>query len=57
MDPVIQQLPIDLLGHLDKAQLAELIRLLELARTRSEEPLQPVSCTGERCSEERTTAN
>jgi len=60
MDPVIQQLPIDLLGHLDKAELAELIRLLELARTRSEEstaPLAPVSCTGERCRDGQTTAN
>ncbi len=56
MDPVIQRLPIDLIGHLDKAELAELIRLLELARKRSEEPLQAVSCTGERCSEEQTTA-
>ena len=54
MDPVIQQLPIDLLGHLDKAELVELIRLLEMARTRSGEP---VSCTGERCSEGQTSAN
>jgi len=57
MDPVIQRLPIDLLGHLDKAELAELIRLLELARTRSELPLAPVSCTGERCSVGQTTAD
>jgi DNA-binding MarR family transcriptional regulator len=56
MDPVIQQLPIDLIGHLDKAELAELIRLLELARTRSEQPLAPVSCAGERCSDGQTTA-
>jgi DNA-binding MarR family transcriptional regulator len=55
MDPLIQQLPIDLLGHLDKAELAELIRLLELARKRIEEPLAPVSCAGERCSEGQTT--
>jgi len=57
MDPVIQQLPIDLLGHLDKAELAELIRLLELARSRNEELPASVSCTGERCSEGQTTAN
>jgi DNA-binding MarR family transcriptional regulator len=50
MDPVIQQAPVELLGHLDKAELAEFIRLLELARSRSEEPQSPLSCTGERCS-------
>jgi DNA-binding MarR family transcriptional regulator len=57
MDPVIQQLPVDLLGHLDKAELAEFIRLLELARSRSEEPdgpRAPLSCTGERCPTEGT---
>ena len=32
MDPVIQQAPRELLGHLNQAELAELIRLLELAR-------------------------
>jgi DNA-binding MarR family transcriptional regulator len=32
MDPVIMRLPGELLGHLDRAELAELIRLLELAR-------------------------
>jgi DNA-binding MarR family transcriptional regulator len=32
MDPVIQRLPRELLGHLDGAELAELIRLLESAR-------------------------
>ena len=33
MDPVIQRIPGELLGHLRGAELAELIRLLELART------------------------
>jgi len=51
MDPVIQQLPVDLIGHLDKAELAELIRLLELARSRSDDSQTPVSCTGERCTD------
>jgi DNA-binding MarR family transcriptional regulator len=51
MDPVIQQLPVDLLGHLDKPELAELIRLLELARSRSDDSQAPVSCTGERCTD------
>ncbi len=51
MDPVIQKAPVDLLGHLSKAELAEFIRLLELARTRSQEPQTPVSCDGEKCPE------
>jgi DNA-binding MarR family transcriptional regulator len=38
MDPVILRLPGELLGHLNRAELAELIRLLELARERNEEP-------------------
>jgi DNA-binding MarR family transcriptional regulator len=38
MDPVIDQAPIELLGHLERAELTELIRLLELARTHSDEP-------------------
>lgn len=42
MDPVIQRIPGELLGHVNAAALAELIRLLELARrscgdTRQEE--------------------
>lgn len=32
MDPVIQPAPIELLGHMSRAELAEFIRLLELAR-------------------------
>jgi DNA-binding MarR family transcriptional regulator len=55
MDPVIQQAPIELLGHLDKAELADLIRLLELAR--SVESPSPVSCSGERCSDREPTEN
>jgi DNA-binding MarR family transcriptional regulator len=55
MDPVILQLPIDLIGHLEKTELAELIRLLELARVPSAEapdsdgPKGKVSCNGEKC--------
>jgi DNA-binding MarR family transcriptional regulator len=56
MDPVIQQLPIDLLGHLDRAELAEFIRLLELARGSSDDTQAPVSCSGERCIEEKRDA-
>ncbi|HEX4030777.1 MAG TPA: MarR family transcriptional regulator [Terracidiphilus sp.] len=40
MDPEIQQLPIDLLGHMSHASLDELIRLLERARKADATPLQ-----------------
>jgi MarR family transcriptional regulator, 2-MHQ and catechol-resistance regulon repressor len=36
MDPVIERTPRELLGHMSKAELTELIRLLELARQNSE---------------------
>jgi DNA-binding MarR family transcriptional regulator len=51
MDPVIQQVPKELLGHLKEAQSAELIRLLELARSRCGDSPAPVSCDGEKCGE------
>jgi len=38
MDPVILRTPGELLGHLDGAELAELIRLLELARKPNQDP-------------------
>lgn len=38
MEPAITALPGELLGHLKQAELKELIRLLELARTRHDEP-------------------
>jgi DNA-binding MarR family transcriptional regulator len=56
MDPVIQKAPIELLGHLNKAELAEFIRLLELARRQSEDNPAPLSCTGERCAEGEAAA-
>ncbi len=37
LDPLIQQLPGELLGHMDAKELAEMIRLLELARQHTEE--------------------
>lgn len=46
MDPVILQVPRELLGHLTGAELSELIRLLELARKPGEYPQAPLSCTG-----------
>lgn len=47
MDPEIQQAPKDLLGHLSKSELLELIRLLELARKSCIDTQAPVSCIGE----------
>jgi len=44
MDPVIDQGPIELLGHLSKVELTELIRLLELARTPSNGPQTKHAC-------------
>jgi hypothetical protein len=38
MDPVIFQVPKDLLGHMSSEELTELIRLLELARKPGSEP-------------------
>ena len=38
MDPVIDSVPIELLGHLERAELTELIRLLELARKQTDGP-------------------
>jgi DNA-binding MarR family transcriptional regulator len=38
MDPAIKRLPGQLLGHLESAELAEFIRLLELARKANEAP-------------------
>jgi DNA-binding MarR family transcriptional regulator len=32
IDPVIQRIPLELLGHFDRGELAEMIRLLESAR-------------------------
>ncbi len=45
MDPEIEKAPVELLGHLGEADLAELIRLLEKAR---EERSDGVSCDGSR---------
>jgi DNA-binding MarR family transcriptional regulator len=45
MDPVIRKVPGELLGHMSSAELAELIRLLEQARTSAGES---PSCDGDR---------
>jgi MarR family 2-MHQ and catechol resistance regulon transcriptional repressor len=41
MDPVIERVPRELLGHMSKAELSELIKLVELARKNSEAFLAP----------------
>ena len=46
MDPLIQQEPQKLLGHLSKEELAEFTRLLELARRPCVEAENSVSCDG-----------
>jgi DNA-binding MarR family transcriptional regulator len=45
MDPVIERVPRELLGHMKKAELTELIRLLEVARRRDAETPAPASST------------
>lgn len=46
MDPAIQQEPKALLGHLSKEELAELTRLLELARRPCVDAQNAVQCDG-----------
>jgi DNA-binding MarR family transcriptional regulator len=46
MDPTIERVPLELLGHMNGKDLAELVRLVELARKGSEEFLRPVRCEG-----------
>ena len=40
MDPLIEQLPHEMLGHISQVELAEFIRLLELAREKTTEMLE-----------------
>jgi DNA-binding MarR family transcriptional regulator len=56
MDSVIQQVPGELLGHLENAELAELIRLLELARKPCEGRQTPVSCEGSKAGGQEVCA-
>jgi DNA-binding MarR family transcriptional regulator len=46
MDPVVQRLPKDLLAHMKKSDVEELIRLLELARAHCNDAQTAVSCSG-----------
>ena len=43
MDPAIKRLPGELLGHLESTELAEFIRLLELARRPNVDPREPAN--------------
>jgi len=49
MDAEITQIPRDLLGHMDRKDLSELIRLLELARKNCGDGQAPASCEGVSC--------
>ncbi len=49
MDAEITQIPRDLLGHLDRKDLSQLIRLLELARKNCGDGQATVSCEGLSC--------
>jgi len=41
MDPLVRRVPVELLGHISGAELAELTRLLELARQSCADAHQP----------------
>ena len=56
MDPVIRKAPVELLGHLKRTELAELIRLLERARIHCGEPRTVLSCEGDQCADGMVTA-
>ena len=49
MDPEVTRAPKELLGHMDREEVVELTRLLELARKNCLDTQAPVSCTGEQC--------
>jgi DNA-binding MarR family transcriptional regulator len=46
MDPTVQQMPAEILGHLNEAQVSQFIHLLELARARCHDGSVPVTCDG-----------
>lgn len=51
MDPMVQDFPRELLGHIDDEQLTHLIHLLESARRFCGDTQAPVSCEGTRGAE------
>ena len=46
MDPMVQEFPGELLGHLGHDRLTHLIELLELARSHCGDSQEPVTCDG-----------
>ncbi|MFP5235178.1 MAG: MarR family winged helix-turn-helix transcriptional regulator [Acidobacteriota bacterium] len=48
IEPLVQRLPGDYLGHLSTAEISEFIRLLELARKHCGDAAAAVSCEGEK---------
>jgi len=56
MDSAIRQAPGEMLGHLENAELAELIRLLGLARKSCEGQQTPVSCDGSKSAAQEVCA-
>jgi DNA-binding MarR family transcriptional regulator len=46
LDPLIQELPRQMLGHIQPQELGHLVRLLELARAHCGDTPAPVSCEG-----------
>ena len=60
MDPTVRRMPQEILGHLNEAELAEFIRLLEIARAHCQDGNAAVSCDGNKESAGNpcvTTAN
>jgi DNA-binding MarR family transcriptional regulator len=51
MDPTIQQMPKELLGHISQRDVAEMIRLMELTRKGCNDSLAAVSCSGDGSSD------
>ena len=51
MDPVVLRTPKDLLGHLTESELAELTRLLELARKNCGDAQSQATCSGSETEE------
>lgn len=52
MDPVIQRVPVELLGHMRPEELKEMIRLLELARGPARDSVGPETCPLEESAQE-----
>jgi DNA-binding MarR family transcriptional regulator len=56
MDPTVRKMPEEILGHLNQSELAEFIRLLELARSHCQDGSTPVTCDGKASGDENACA-